>query len=51
MRRLKNRTSGVLVSVDDELAAKLGDEWEPLEEPKPRRAPRKKAEPAQPDDE
>lgn len=42
MPRLRNRASGVLVSVDDELAAKLGDEWESAEEPKTRRPPRKK---------
>lgn len=43
MPRLKNRTTGVLVSVDDELAAILGDEWESADDPKPRRsAPRKK---------
>lgn len=50
MPRLKNKVTGVTVTVDDALAAKLYGEWEPVDAPsKPARRTRKKA--AESDDE
>lgn len=43
MPRLKNKVTGVLVTVDDALAVKLNRDWEPADEAKPRRNTRKKA--------
>ncbi|MGX7727593.1 DUF7302 family protein [Rhodococcus sp. 5G237] len=50
MPRLKNKVTGVRITVDDALAAKLYGDWERVDEaPKPARRTRKKA--AESDDE
>ena len=42
MARLRNISSGAVVSVSDEKAARMGGEWEPADKPAPK-APAKKA--------
>lgn len=44
MPRLKNKVTGVTISVDEALAAKISRDWEPVDAEKPaRRTARKKA--------
>lgn len=43
MPRLRNSQSGAVVSVSDETAARLGSEWEPAEQPAPKKASAKKS--------
>lgn len=50
MPRLRNKATGVVVSVGDDLAGRLGSEWEPVKKPMkaeasaPRRSKRTKSE-------
>ena len=43
MARLRNVTTGAVVTVDDEKATRLGSGWEPAEAPKPAGRARKPA--------
>ena len=43
MPRLRSIKSGAIVSVADEKVARMGDEWEPVDKPEPKKAPAKKA--------
>ena len=43
MPRLRNTKTGAIVSVPDEKVARMGDEWESVDKPEPKKAPAKKA--------
>lgn len=43
MPRLRNTVTGVVVNVDDDLAAQLGAAWEPAGEGKPAGSTRKRS--------
>lgn len=47
MPTLKNKKTGVVIDVDDELAAKLGSDWV---KPSGRKGPAKKPDAAEPDE-
>lgn len=43
MPRLTNSRTRVVVNVSDDTAARLGDEWEPADKQKPKRATKRAA--------
>lgn len=45
MPRMRNTVTGAIVHVPDEKAERLGREWAPADEAKPKRAPKKPADP------
>lgn len=46
MPRLKNKVTGVVVNVDDELAEKLDSNWVPADQPRRGRKPKAEVEDA-----